>query len=379
MYTSTGTYNEKKTLLNFGVKSNHLSNVLSTVSDRKIQHENLSDPGTILYYTADIKSSQDYYAGGMLLPGRNFNSPNYKYGHNGQLKDDEISGSGNMYTAEYWEYDSRLIRRWNTDPIEKPWESPYACFNGNPIYFKDPSGLQGSGPDKPPTDAKPGDTWSHTDENGITWNYNYEKKGGWVGTGNTSGTAQLKEFSVKPEKGKSWLGKTLSNIGKTLSNIGKAIGDFFNPTGGSTLTSKDAVSSDAADRKGAYGDFINIDEFKMLLLRKWPYQGNMYNYVVKQAPLWAQGGMDAATIFNNLNKIARGIYGKDIIVSNPDKVTTANDIKNGVNKTNDNAHDTGDTTQCDYEGGCGQLHTTTKIDVSPPLGKKVSDYPKKQQ
>ena len=67
----------------------------------------------------------------------------YAWGHNGQYKDDEIYGPGNTYTAEYWEYDSRLIRRWNTDPIAYDWQSPYACFNNNPIFYADPSGLKG--------------------------------------------------------------------------------------------------------------------------------------------------------------------------------------------------------------------------------------------
>ena len=72
----------------------------------------------------------------------------YAWGHNGQYKDDEIYGPGNTYTAEYWEYDSRLMRRWNTDPVEYPWQSVYACFNNNPIFFADPLGLEGEGDGK---------------------------------------------------------------------------------------------------------------------------------------------------------------------------------------------------------------------------------------
>lgn len=55
-------------------------------------------------------------------------------------KDDEIYGNGNSYTAEYWQYDSRLGRRSNVDPIVKHHESPYACFANNPIWFMDPNG-----------------------------------------------------------------------------------------------------------------------------------------------------------------------------------------------------------------------------------------------
>jgi len=30
----------------------------------------------------------------------------YRYGFNGMEKDDEVSGNGNSYTAEFWEYDA---------------------------------------------------------------------------------------------------------------------------------------------------------------------------------------------------------------------------------------------------------------------------------
>ena len=98
-----------------------------------------------------LKSYQDYYPGGSIMPGRNFSSNSYEYGFNGMRKVDEISGSGNHYTAEFWEYDPRTVRRWNTDPVVKEWESPYATFRGNPIWFVDPNG------DDPST---------HTDEDG---------------------------------------------------------------------------------------------------------------------------------------------------------------------------------------------------------------------
>src|SRR5690606_18721571 len=41
----------------------------------------------------------------------------YKYGFNGQEKDNEVYGDGNSYTAEFWQYDPRLGRRWNVDPL----------------------------------------------------------------------------------------------------------------------------------------------------------------------------------------------------------------------------------------------------------------------
>jgi hypothetical protein len=76
-----------------------------------------------------------------MMPNRNFSAePGYRYGFNGHEKSDEIKGEGNSYTADYWEFDPRLGKRWNTDPIDRIWESPYAVFINNPILFSDPDG-----------------------------------------------------------------------------------------------------------------------------------------------------------------------------------------------------------------------------------------------
>ncbi len=76
----------------------------------------------------------------MIQPGRNFNSSEYRFGFNGQEKDDEISGVGNSYTAEFWQYDARLGRRWNIDPVDKAWMSSYHAFSNKPIFNVDPNG-----------------------------------------------------------------------------------------------------------------------------------------------------------------------------------------------------------------------------------------------
>jgi Ca2+-binding RTX toxin-like protein len=61
----------------------------------------------------------------------------YRFGFNGQEKVDEIAGVGNHNTALFWEYDTRLGRRWNVDPIKKEYESVYSCFSDNPIHYHD--------------------------------------------------------------------------------------------------------------------------------------------------------------------------------------------------------------------------------------------------
>jgi len=67
-------------------------------------------------------------------------STKYRYGFNNQEKDDEIYGNGNATTAEYWEYDTRLGKRWDTDPITQEDQSPYDCFDDNPVLKSDENG-----------------------------------------------------------------------------------------------------------------------------------------------------------------------------------------------------------------------------------------------
>lgn len=75
-----------------------------------------------------------------LNKSENNNRRDYLYGFNGQEKTDEISGEGNHNTAMFWEYDTRLGRRWNQDPKPNPSISNYAAFANNPIWFSDPLG-----------------------------------------------------------------------------------------------------------------------------------------------------------------------------------------------------------------------------------------------
>lgn len=74
------------------------------------------------------------------MPERSYNGEGYRYGFNGQEQDDEISGDGNTNSALYWEYDTRLCRRWNKDPITISSLSPYTCLSDNPIAFVDING-----------------------------------------------------------------------------------------------------------------------------------------------------------------------------------------------------------------------------------------------
>jgi hypothetical protein len=63
---------------------------------------------------------------------------NYRFGFNTQEKEPEINPA--VYSAEYWMYDGRIIRRWNVDPKVHPSYSSYSTFANNPIYYIDPLG-----------------------------------------------------------------------------------------------------------------------------------------------------------------------------------------------------------------------------------------------
>jgi hypothetical protein len=73
----------------------------------------------------------------MVMPERKYQGPEYRFGFNGQEKSSEIKGDGNSYTAEYWEYDPRVGRRWNLDPKQSIEQSLYASLNNNPIVHYD--------------------------------------------------------------------------------------------------------------------------------------------------------------------------------------------------------------------------------------------------
>ncbi len=53
------------------------------------------------------------------------------------MKVNEIVGTGSHNTAEFWEYDTRIGRRWNLDPKPQFRVSDYAAFADNPVWKND--------------------------------------------------------------------------------------------------------------------------------------------------------------------------------------------------------------------------------------------------
>jgi RHS repeat-associated protein len=121
--------------------TNHLGNVLATVSDKRMEVDSSTDTTLISYYTANVVTANDYYPFGMEMPGRQFlldSSARFRYGFNGQEHSNEVGGED--YTAAYWENDGRIGRRWDVDPKPNAGISVYNCFSGNPISYTDTKG-----------------------------------------------------------------------------------------------------------------------------------------------------------------------------------------------------------------------------------------------
>ncbi len=122
--------------------TNHLGNVLVTVTDKKIGVPSSGNSSLIDHYNADVVSASDYYPFGMLMPGRKFESGEYRYGFNGKENDDEGKGEGNSVDFGNRIYDSRIGKWLSVDPLQKKYPdlSPYSFSGNSPIVFGDYDG-----------------------------------------------------------------------------------------------------------------------------------------------------------------------------------------------------------------------------------------------
>lgn len=100
-------------------------------------------------YAPDVISYADYSPYGTLLDGRHGNDDNYRYGFQGQERDDEIKGNGNSLNYEYRMHDPRIGRFFAIDPLARkyPYYSTYQ-FSGNRVI--DMIELEGLEPEATP-------------------------------------------------------------------------------------------------------------------------------------------------------------------------------------------------------------------------------------
>ena len=125
--------------------SNHLGNVLVTVSDRKSSRASSTTATLAEYYVPYVLTISDYYAFGSSIKERTVSfSATYRYGFNGQEKDGgpESHREGDYYAFEYRIHDARLGRFLSVDPHYYSYTqiSVFAFCIGNPILYLDPDG-----------------------------------------------------------------------------------------------------------------------------------------------------------------------------------------------------------------------------------------------
>jgi RHS repeat-associated protein len=96
-------------------------------------------------FRPDVLAYNDYYPFGMLVPNRHASwDGDYRYGFQGQEKDDELKGEGNSLNYTFRMHDPRVGRFFARDPLfkEYPWNSPYAFSENRVIDGVELEGLE---------------------------------------------------------------------------------------------------------------------------------------------------------------------------------------------------------------------------------------------
>jgi RHS repeat-associated protein len=122
--------------------SNHLGNVLVTISDKKIGNDS---SGLVNYYISEVLSQNDYYPFGMKMLGRTYSDGiDYRYGFNGKENDNDVKGEGNQQDYGMRIYDPRLGRFLSVDPLSRNYSyyTPYSYAGNKPIRFIDLDGAE---------------------------------------------------------------------------------------------------------------------------------------------------------------------------------------------------------------------------------------------
>ena len=82
----------------------------------------------------------------MLVPNRHGSSNSYRYGFQGQEKDDELKGEGNSLNYTFRMHDPRVGRFFAVDPLapKYPFYSPYQFCSNSPLMAIELEGLESS-------------------------------------------------------------------------------------------------------------------------------------------------------------------------------------------------------------------------------------------
>ena len=123
--------------------TNHLGNVLATVTDRKLPQDNNSDQ-IIDLFDPVFSSAHSYYPFGMVQPNAQnlVSAEGYQFGFNGMELDDEVKGFGNHVDFGARIYDPRIVRWPSVDKLanKHPFFSPYIFAANSPLKIIDIDG-----------------------------------------------------------------------------------------------------------------------------------------------------------------------------------------------------------------------------------------------
>ncbi len=95
-------------------------------------------------FVPNVLSYTDYYPFGMTVPNRSYSSLSYRYGFQGQEKDDEVKGNENSINYKFRMHDPRVGRFFAVDPLtyKYPHNSTYAFSENRVIDGIELEGLE---------------------------------------------------------------------------------------------------------------------------------------------------------------------------------------------------------------------------------------------
>jgi hypothetical protein len=105
----------------------------------------------------------------MLVPNRHGSSESYRYGFQGQEKDDEVKGEGNSLNYTYRMHDARVVRFISLDPLapQYPHNSPFAFSENRVIDGMELEGKEYLDKDKAMVELKNGEVNLKVDNFGV--------------------------------------------------------------------------------------------------------------------------------------------------------------------------------------------------------------------
>jgi RHS repeat-associated protein len=290
----------------------------------------------------------------------------YRFGFNGQEKDNEIKGIGNHLDFGERGYGTREARFPSPDPLARqfPGQSPYSFAGNNPIWNIDKKGLrketynitvnQQTGTTTVKITSSPGllarsYTSMHSGIKTYDW-YDYSEANvtliGKDGSSSTQTFTHADKFRTNTFFQSE--GYAQRKVGeKSFFGLSASKEGTLGAGGGVTLTTKNALfkGNDHNLNRNGRGEFVNMDDI-----------GSAFGVSS------AASGAKTGNIWESLK------YMRDGVMGGYDAQGLAPIKLNG-----------NDTSNCDVPGGCGNLHVTdpkgnTQIDVPVPQGKTKEDY-----